>query len=176
MREILCHMFKAGFKSLRGIKIIKVFSLLLAGLWKNHKWLKRLCWSETTVGKWKESVSVQGESRGRRESHSYCSLSLRTVKISASNPSSKLSDTLLRGEYVCFLIGGTVALQCVSFYCPAKWISYANTYIPPFFEFPSHAAEHWVEFPVLYSRFSFIIYCSHEIKMLVPWKRNYLAQ
>ena len=49
-----------------------------------------------------------------------------------------------------------VAFQCcVSFYCTAKWISYTCTYIPSFLGFlPIQVTiEHWVECPVLYSRF-----------------------
>ena len=50
-----------------------------------------------------------------------------------------------------------VALQCcVHFCCTAEWISCMYTYIPSFFWFPPHlvTTEHWVELPVLYSRFS----------------------
>lgn len=84
MREIWCHMFKAGFKSLRGIKIIKVFSLLLAVLWKNYKWLNHLCWSETTVGKWKESGFLSTK-QGRKRLH-YHSVSQKRNALPASDP------------------------------------------------------------------------------------------
>ena len=46
-----------------------------------------------------------------------------------------------------------VPLQwCASFCCTVKWISFVCTYIP------SVTTEHWVEFPVPYSRFSLVIY------------------
>ena len=51
-----------------------------------------------------------------------------------------------------------VALQCcVSFYCTAKWIIYI--YISPLLDFLRVlvTAEHWVDFPVLYSGFSLSI-------------------
>ena len=54
-----------------------------------------------------------------------------------------------------------VALRCcVSFCCSAKWIIYTYTYIHSFLDFlPIQVTtEHWVEFPVLYSRFSLVIY------------------
>ena len=46
------------------------------------------------------------------------------------------------------------------FYCPAKWMSYTYIYTPSLLDFlPIHVTiEHWVEFPVLYSRFSLVIY------------------
>ena len=52
-----------------------------------------------------------------------------------------------------------VALQyCVSFCCAAKWISHTCTYISFLNFLPMKLpAEHGVEFPVLYSRFSFRI-------------------
>ena len=53
-----------------------------------------------------------------------------------------------------------VVLQCwLSFYCTAKWISYMYTYISYFLDFlPIQVTtEHWVEFPVLFSRFSLVI-------------------
>ena len=59
-----------------------------------------------------------------------------------------------------------VALQCcVSFYCTAKWISHTYTYMPSLLDFlPIQVTtEHWVEFPVLYSRFSLVIYFIHSI-------------
>ena len=43
---------------------------------------------------------------------------------------------------------------CVSFSCPAKWISYTYTYI-------------WVGFPELYSRFSLVIYFIHSITVWI---------
>ena len=55
----------------------------------------------------------------------------------------------------------TVALQCcVSFYHTAKWISSMYTYIPSFLDFCSIYAitEQWVELPLIYSRFSLVIY------------------
>lgn len=100
MREIWCHMFKAGFKSLRGIKIIKVFSLLLAVLWKNYKWLNHLCWSETTVGKWKESGFLSTK-QGRKRLH-YHSVSLRSRMRSLPQiPGPRPSEALWRG--VCLM-------------------------------------------------------------------------
>ena len=59
-----------------------------------------------------------------------------------------------------------VALQCwVSFYCIAKWFSRVYTYIPSCLDFlPVQVpAEHWVEFPVLYSRLSSVINFIHSI-------------
>ena len=48
----------------------------------------------------------------------------------------------------------------VVFYCRARWVSRAHTCIPSLLDFiPTLVgAVHYVEFPVLYSRFSFIIY------------------
>ena len=51
----------------------------------------------------------------------------------------------------------TVTLQCCASFCsPAKWVSYIYMYFPSFFGFFSHyvTTEDWVDFPVLYSRFS----------------------
>ena len=55
-------------------------------------------------------------------------------------------------EYSCF------TLLC--FRCTAKWISYTYTYIPSFLDFLPIlvTTEHWVEFPVLHSRFSLVVY------------------
>ena len=54
-----------------------------------------------------------------------------------------------------------VHLQCfVSFCCTAKWISYTYTYTHSSLDyFPIEViTEYWVEFPVLYSRSSLVIY------------------
>ena len=54
----------------------------------------------------------------------------------------------------------TVALQCyVSFCCAAKWVSYTYTYIASFLDFLPIwvTTEYWVQFPLLYSRFSLVI-------------------
>ena len=54
-----------------------------------------------------------------------------------------------------------VNFQCwVSFRYTMKWISYAYTYMPAFLDsFPKQVtAQHWVGFPVLYSRSLLIIY------------------
>ena len=51
--------------------------------------------------------------------------------------------------------GHLVDLQCCGrFCCSAKWFSYINTHIHSFLDsFPTYTiTEHWVEFPVLYSR------------------------
>ena len=58
-----------------------------------------------------------------------------------------------------------VALHCcVSFYCTAKWISHMYTYIPSFWiSFPFRSPQSWVEFPMVYSRFSLVIYFIHSI-------------
>ena len=65
-----------------------------------------------------------------------------------------------------------VALQCcVSFWCTAKWISYTYMYMHYFLDFlPTYVTtEHWVEFPVLYSRFSLVIYFIHSsVYMSIP--------
>ena len=65
-----------------------------------------------------------------------------------------------------FLYWSIVALQyCVSLHSTANWMSYRYTYIPSFVDFLLIwvTAEHWVEFPVLYSRFSLVIYFIHSI-------------
>ena len=57
-----------------------------------------------------------------------------------------------------------VALQyCASSCCTAKWTSHMYTHIPSIFDFPpiQVTTEHRVEFPVLYSRFSLVIYFIH---------------
>ena len=56
-----------------------------------------------------------------------------------------------------------IALWCVSFHCTAKWLSCIYTYIPSFLDFlPIQVtAEHWVELPVLYSRFWSVAYFKH---------------
>ena len=59
-----------------------------------------------------------------------------------------------------------VALYChVSFFCTAKWVSYTYTYAPYFLDFLPIllTTDHWVEFSVLYSRFSLAIYFVHSI-------------
>ena len=61
-----------------------------------------------------------------------------------------------------------VTLQCcVSFCYSAEWINHTNTYTPSFLDFlPIQVTtEHWVESPVLCSRFSLVIYFIHSIKM-----------
>ena len=65
-----------------------------------------------------------------------------------------------------FFYWSIVTLQyCVNLHCTAKWISYTYTYIPSFLEFLliEVTTEHWVEFLVLYSRFSLVIYFIHSI-------------
>ena len=64
-----------------------------------------------------------------------------------------------------------IALQCcISFCFTAKWISYMYTYIPSFLHFlPIYVTtDHLVEFPVLYSRFSLVIYFIHSINPNLP--------
>ena len=48
------------------------------------------------------------------------------------------------------------------FYCPAKWMSYTYTYTPSLLDvLPIQVTtERWVESPVLYSRFSLVIYAT----------------
>ena len=71
-----------------------------------------------------------------------------------------------------FLNWSTVALQgCVNFCCTAKWISHMCTYIPSSLDFlPIYVSkEHYVEFPMLYSWFSLIIYfIQSRVYMLIP--------
>ena len=56
-----------------------------------------------------------------------------------------------------------------------RWISYMYTYIPSFLDFfPIQVTtEHWIEFPVLYSRFPLVIYFIYSTKTLAPWKKSY---
>ena len=57
-----------------------------------------------------------------------------------------------------------VASQCcIRFCCTAKWINCIYTYIPSFLDFllVQVTTEHWIEFPLLYSRFSLVIYFIH---------------
>ena len=65
-----------------------------------------------------------------------------------------------------------VALQCcVSFCCAAMWISCIYTHIPYFFNFHSIyvTTEHWVEFPILHSRFSLVIhFINSSVYVLIP--------
>ena len=59
-----------------------------------------------------------------------------------------------------------VALQCcISFYWPAKWISFTYTYMPSIFGFLSHLGHLRAlsGVPVLYNRFSFVVYFMHTI-------------
>ena len=57
---------------------------------------------------------------------------------------------------------------CVSFCCAAKCISYTYTYIYSISDFlPIRiTTEHWVEFPVLYGRFSLVIYVISSVQLL----------
>ena len=65
---------------------------------------------------------------------------------------------------------------CVSFLCIFK-VNHLHVYIyiPSFMDFlPIQVTtENWVEFSVLYSRFSLVIYFIHSSKTLAPWKKNY---
>jgi len=60
-----------------------------------------------------------------------------------------------------FYIGIQLLYKVVTFCCTVTWISYIYTNIP-FFEFPSYLGHHRiVEFPMLYSRLSLVIYFMH---------------
>ena len=78
----------------------------------------------------------------------------------------KGSDTIVQ------LASNTVALQCcVSFSCAAEWIRHAYTHIPSFWVAFLFRSWQRIEFPVLYSMFSIVIYliCSiNSVYMLIP--------
>ena len=59
---------------------------------------------------------------------------------------------------------------CVSFFCTAKWINYANTYIYPFLDsIPIYIIiEYFIQFPVLYSSFMVIYFIYRGVYMSVP--------
>ena len=61
---------------------------------------------------------------------------------------------------------GIVASQCCASFChAAKWISHMYAYIPSVLDFLPIwvTTEHWGEFPLLYSRFSLVIYFIYSI-------------
>ena len=73
-----------------------------------------------------------------------------------------------------------VALQCcVSFFCTAKWINYMCTYILSFLRSPQSTevtTERQIEFPMLYRRFSLVIYFIHSSEhMSVPIWHIYVS-
>ena len=63
-----------------------------------------------------------------------------------------------------------IALQrCVRFYRTEKWVSDMYTYIPSSLDSLPVYTEHWVGVPVLWSRFSSVIYFMHSIvSMSIP--------
>ena len=63
-----------------------------------------------------------------------------------------------------------IALQCcVRFYRTEKWVSDMYTYIPSSLDSLPVFTEHWVGVPVLWSRFSSVIYFMHSIvSMSIP--------
>ena len=106
---------------------------------------------------------------------------LEKVAIASSRGSSPPRDgthvACIAGRFfIIWAIGESliiiIALQCcISFYYTENWISYMYTYILSSLDsLPVHVTtEHWVESPVLYSRFSSVIYFIHSIVyMSVP--------
>lgn len=96
MKEISCHMFKVGFKSLRGSKNNQSVFFALSRHGErimNH-------WSETAVGEWKESVFLSRKQRGGHHRHS-CSLSSLDAcgPCPGSAPGFWLSHTRWKGAH-----------------------------------------------------------------------------
>lgn len=68
-----------------------------------------------------------------------------------------------------------VALQwCVSLYCTVRWFSYPCVYIAPLFwmSFPFRSHKRSVDFPVLCSKFSLVIYFLHSTHRRQSQSRN----
>ena len=75
---------------------------------------------------------------------------------------------------------GIVALQCCVSFCTAKWIRYTYACIPSSLDFlPTRViTDQWIQFPVLYSRFSLVtnlmqrlnsVYMSITISQFIPF-------
>ena len=69
-----------------------------------------------------------------------------------------------------------ISFSSVSFYCTANWISYTYVYISPLFGFPFRKSPQNIEFPVLYSMFSLVIYFidsinSVQASLMAQWLR-----
>ena len=98
------------------------------------------------------------------------SLELRRLK-ETPNRKTKASPTTERiKDLFSFLLAYSCFTMFGSFCSTAKWISCMYSYILSFLDFLpiSVTTEHWVQFPELYSRLSFVIYFIHSMYMSVP--------
>ena len=108
-------------------------------------------------------MNHRDSSRGCKPGHSLESLRTRVLNGLFTPTLSGFFFSLGMGKIACYFLKNFigVALQfCVSFCCTESHI-YVCVYIYPlFFEFPSQLGHQkvWVEVPVLYRRFSLVIY------------------